>query len=413
MAGDQKPTTQSRQTAESGARPAQAGSLTAQPSDKGLVIEGFYPANIVRMRDGSLITENGWHSTDAGRTWRKDPGFRKTGLGLLRLPNAELGIYFVDKWNMATALGNDTNNWYFCWSADEGKTWSNPVQITLPGLTMGLFGTVFCLRDGRVLLVTYSQFIASRFDKRGGSWGAYKGVRFQTETEGHFPVAEVCRVYYSDDNGRHWKASDGWIMGWRDNRWTDAFTEACGVELKDGRILLMGRALTGRLYQAFSDDRGYSWWPGAHPTALMSSYSPCRIARLPKTGDILCVWNQLSRSEIRRGLRRCRLSCAVSRDEGQTWEHFKNIEAIKSLDATAHLPPDPDMTPVLGDDEVGEVPDDFAVFHYPSISVVGNEVFVSYARNEAQVVRNKEGKPSVSYRGGARTRILPADWFYG
>jgi len=202
---------------------------------------------------------------------------------------------------MTTALGNAMNNWFFRWSSDEGATWSNPAKITLDGLTQGLRGTAINLSDGkRTILFTYSQFLGSRFDKRGCSWGTLKGVRFQTETEGHFPLAEVARAYYSDDNGRNWKACDGWIMGWRETeKITDAFTEPDAVELKNGHILCMGRTLTGRLYQAVSDDKGHSWWPGAQPMALMAPYSPGRICRLPKTGDLMALLNQHSRAEIR------------------------------------------------------------------------------------------------------------------
>ena len=389
------------------------GTATAADAD-GVTLDGFYPATIVQLEDGSLITESGMQSTDRGRSWKKSPTFKPVGnKGLLRLPNGELGA-FQGSWGMKEALGNATNHWDFRWSADEGQSWSEPVRITLPGLTMGLAGTMFALRDGkRIMVVTYSQFLGSRFDKRGASWGSYKGVRFQTETEGHFPLNEVCRVYYSDDNGRTWQPCDGWIMGWRDKRWSDALTEGDAVELKDGRIMLIGRTLNGRLYQAFSPDRGHSWWPGAEPMELSASYSPGRICRLPKTGDLLVVWNQLSRAETRKGFRRSRLSCAVSKDEGKTWAHFKNLEAIESLAGVTRVPPDPDFTPVWGDDEVGKMPEDFAIFHYPRISVVDNEVFISYMVGPYELQSDKDGKPTeVRPRQKGRTRILSVEWFY-
>jgi len=399
---------------EAGGAAAKGKAPTAAPSNgDGITLNGFNPATIVELRDGSLITESGMQSTDRGRTWKKSPTFKPAGnKGLLRLPNGELGA-FQGSWGMKEALGNATNHWYFRWSADEGRSWSEPVQITLPGLTMGLAGTMLALRDGkRIMVVTYSQFLGSRFDKRGASWGSYKGVRLQPATAGPFPLNEVCRVYYSDDNGRTWKPCDGWIMGWRDRRWSDAITEADGVELKDGRIMVIGRTLNGRLYQAFSPDRGHSWWPGAQPMELAASYSPGRICRLPKTGDLLVVWNQLSRAEIRKGFRRSRLSCTVSKDEGKTWVHLKNIEAIESLASLTRVPPDSDFTPVWGDDEVGELPEDFALFHYPRISVVGNEVYISYLVTTYGIQNDKDGKPAVRPRSSSRTRILPVEWFY-
>lgn len=420
--------------------------FTAVPDPRGgITVEEMYPANIVTMADGSLMTERGMHSTDGGRTWQRSETFvsvnsaisRRTShskddetsmhesesfaqseaLGLVMLPaddahpHGELGSYYADKWTMETALGNDTNNWFFHWSANEGRTWSEPVQMTLPGLTMGLDGTMFALRDGRMLLVTYSQFLGSRFDKRGKSVGLYKGIPVDTETEGHFPLAEASRVYYSDDRGRSWQANDGWIMAWRDRRWNEALTECSGVALKDGRIMLMGRTLTGRVFDVHSDDRGHSWWPAAQPSELMSSYSPGRLARIP-TGDLLFVWNQVSREEIRKGFRRSRLSSAISQDEGQTWGHFKNLEAVACLADTTYIPPDPDMSPLWGDDEVGDLPDDFGLWHYPKISVVGEEVFVSYAWSQYEAGTDADGNPKVNIKSGSRMRILPAEWFY-
>lgn len=388
--------------------------LQARPGEGGLQIEGFDPANIVALKDGSLMTEGGWQSADRGRSWSRSQTFKMPpgmpeSLGLVRLPNGELGTYYADQSSLETALGNETNNWFFRWSADEGKTWSPPMKITLDGLTLGLKGTIKVLSSGRIILATYSQFIGSGFSKRGRSMGSYRGHPFDVETEGHFPASEACRVYYSDDNGRHWQASDGWIMGWRQKQViTDTFTEGDAVELADGRILMIGRSLTGRLYQAFSPDKGHSWWPGAGPTELMSSYSPARICRLPKSGDLMVLWNQVSREEIRKGLRRSRLSTAVSNDGGKSWHHFKNLEAIDSLAGVSKVPTDPDISPVVGDDQVGAVPEDYAIFHYPSISAVGDEVFISYATDRFSVGANGD----VQAIPGSVTRILPEEWFY-
>jgi hypothetical protein len=384
----------------------------SKENKQGILLDGFHFASIVRLNDGSLITERGQRSTDSGRSWRKSETFHPAGdKGLLRLPNGELGAY-DGKWSLDAALGNDTNHWEFRWSADEGKSWSKPVQITLPGLTMGLQNTMFAMKSGRLVLATYSQFIGSRFDKRGASSGTYHGVRMKTETEGHYPIFEAGRVYYSDDNGRKWKASDGWIIGWRDDKWSDGFTEPCGAELKDGRLLLLARTPIGRIDRAISDDGGRSWWPGAKPTDLMSSYSPCCVARLPKTGDLVVIWNQLSRAEIRKGLRRCRLSSAISKDDGKTWEHFKNIETIQSTAGESHIPPDADLTPVWGGDELGQLPDDFELFHYPNLSVVDDTVFLCYDVIDYKVTTGKNGDQSTTPLSKSRTRILPADWFY-
>src|SRR5262249_1020846 len=108
----------------------------AELADKnGVILDGHYFASIVRLKDGSLIAEDGRHSTDGGRPWRKSDTFHPAGnRALLRLPSGELGAC-QGTWSMDDALGNGSNNWSFRRSADEGKTWSDPVTITLPGLT--------------------------------------------------------------------------------------------------------------------------------------------------------------------------------------------------------------------------------------------------------------------------------------
>jgi hypothetical protein len=263
------------------------------------------------------------------------------------------------------------------------------------------------------VLFTYTPLIGGGYDRRGQSVGTYRGVRFVTETEAHFPQEEACRVYYSDDNGRRWTPNDGWIIGWRDRRYSDALTEPTGIELSNGNLLLLARTERGCVYRAESDDRGATWWPGARPTALCSSYSPGVVFRLPRTGDLGFVWNQLSRPEILRGLRRSRLSSAVSLDEGRTWTHFKNLAAIASLADRSYLPPEDSFEPVWGADDVGKLPDDFRAFNYARVSVVGDLVFVGY-EELAPVVETDpvEGTRHVADKVHKFTRVFSPNWFY-
>jgi|GEM_PF-2846105 BNR/Asp-box repeat. len=400
---------------------------------KGLFIGNFYPNSIVKLNDGKLLTATGQYSLDNGRSWSKRGTVIKGGnnslYGLLRLPDGGLGCYYSEGEGMDAALGNASNNWYFRRSDDEGRTWSQPVKITIDGLTMGLVNTMFALKDGRLVLVTYSQFL-SPMKRWGASWGTYKGLRVKTETEGHFGQMEVVRVYFSDDCGREWKACDGWVLGFRGGfeKWVDSFVEANGVELNDRRILLMGRSLVGRMYASVSSDRGESFGY-AGPTGLMTSDSPGALARLPN-GDLLFVWNQISREENRRGLRRSRLSSAISKDEGATWLHHKNIFSIGILSDRRFVPEDPVMTPIAGDDEVGELPDDFELWHYPVINIVNGEIYLSYLNGKYEIRRLDEGEDPDKCPGAydefefgkdgsypkwlssGDTLILPVDWFY-
>ena len=149
-------------------------------------------------------------------------------------------------------------------------------------------------------------------------------------------------MYYSDDAGSTWLRSHGEISvklveGGHIYAYSD-FVEPAAVELHDGRVLCFGRTRLGQLYQSFSDDQGLTW-SEAEPTSLASSYSPASLKTIPETGDILCVWHQTSGQEIADGLGRMRMSCAVSKDDGESWTHFNNLE---SLDDTTRIEPEAD-----------------------------------------------------------------------
>ncbi|HRE51381.1 MAG TPA: sialidase family protein, partial [Flavitalea sp.] len=127
--------------------------------------------------------------------------------------------------------------------------------------------------------------------------------------------------YYSDDNGLSWKASEAVP----DN--TDIITQEPGVvELKDGAVLMIIRASGGAQQLSFSKDKGQSW---SHIEAsnIPSPISPATIRRIPKTGDLLLVWNDNGASGpgYFKGAR-TPLTIAISKDEGKTWMRKKNIE---------------------------------------------------------------------------------------
>ena len=402
-----------------------AVSLPDEPG--GLLIENFKPATIVELADGTWLTEQGQRSDNLGRSWSApDPAFQmgyQTN-GIIRLADNELGICYGDvpHWdetkegpkNFSTlrkvALGHETNNWLFRRTADEGKTWSVPVKISLDGCTLGRQGTMIRLGSGRLVVATFSQFLP-RESLWGGTYATYRGKRFCTEREGHFGAMEASRVYSSDDNGRSWLPNDGWIIGFREGseRWTDTFTEPNIVEIEDGRIFMIGRTLVGQLFSCESRDAGKSW-SYARPTGLMSSYSPGRLVRLPETGDLLLIWNQLSREETRRGFRRSRLSSAISKDNGKTWTNFKNLAAIKCLADRSYIPPDPVMTPVWADEEIGEIPDDFEMWHYCRATVMGDEIFLGHSHNV--LYDDGPGEEGKEYKSDSRTWIIPVQWFY-
>ena len=87
------------------------------------------------------------------------------------------------------------------------------------------------------------------------------------------------------------------------------------------------RTDSGFQHLSYSNDRGMTW-SHIEPSTIHSPVSPASIARIPSTGDLLLVWNNNKvKEEGWHGGARTPLTIAVSKDEGRTWHHIKNIES--------------------------------------------------------------------------------------
>src|SRR4029079_19349751 len=64
----------------------------------------------------------------------------------------------------------------------------------------------------------------------------------------------------------------------------------------------------------------------AEPSEIKSPLSPASIKRIPKTGDLLMVWNDHSQIDDSLKGKRTPLSVAISRDDGKTWEKSKTLD---------------------------------------------------------------------------------------
>jgi len=125
--------------------------------------------------------------------------------------------------------------------------------------------------------------------------------------------------YYSDDEGKTW--NPGNLVPNPD----DVKLQEPGiVELKNNRVMLFCRTDKGVQYMSFSDDGCKSWTP-IEPGIIKSPLSPASIKRIPKTGDLLLVWNNNGVDEKGRG-NRTPFNVAISKDEGKTWIKTKTLE---------------------------------------------------------------------------------------
>ena len=125
--------------------------------------------------------------------------------------------------------------------------------------------------------------------------------------------------------------------------------------------MLMRRGIGGQ-YESLSKDGGQSWSEPV-PTPLVGTAAPVSISRVPKTGDLLAVWNRNLGAAHRNPL-----TAALSKDEGETRIHVRNIE---------------------------DAPDD--AWAYPAVTWVKDQALITY----------------FNYKGGLslKLKILPVDWF--
>lgn len=389
------------------------------PPPPGVVeIVGLEFHSLVELKDGSLLANNGQRSTDGGLTWSEPRSFGEgiEGIGLIRLQSGRLAL-----------TGNT-----ICFSEDEGKTWGQSVEI-FPKVVAG-DGTVLFqvheygdsmiqLSSGRLIYAPYISYNGDHpafLYEDASSYGTWRGQRYQVEGHGHYPEIYVSIVTYSDDEGKTWKIAKGnqgrknALMGWFDaegnvtgHRGVTGFGETTAAETADGRVLLFGRPLVNRVVYTTSSDGGETW-SAVQPTQLANSISPPRLRRIPLTGDLLCIWNQVSREEIQRGYRRGRLSSAISKDGGASWENFKTIEVSEGLEDIDRIAPEYPIKMVRARDDVGPLPDGWSYFHYSNVRFVGDKVFLKYPRGGPRLgvaEQNLKKQDQI-------LRIYPLDWFY-
>jgi len=259
-------------------------------------------AAIIPLKDGTLLlgwTEfyasdgadhgpariSGKISTDGGLTWgekytlvENDGGRNVMEVNFLRLTTGEIALFYVKKNTESTDCRIMMRT-----SADEGRTWINPKQLSPSGKYTGLTnGRSIRLRSGRILLEAWE--------------GGYS----------------YCVL--SDDDGKTWRDSQHIKpVGGK------CYEPAC-VELKDGKVLMLMRTELGGQFKSISSDGGETW---SDPviTPLTGTAAPVSISRIPKTGDLLAIWTHNPSSQKRNPL-----TSAISKDEGETWEHFNNLE---------------------------------------------------------------------------------------
>lgn len=263
-------------------------------------------------------------SSDNGDTWSEhdtvlvpnEGGCNVMSVSLLRLLDERIALFYMLK------NGLDDCRTHMRVSADEAKSWSEPVRcIPAPGYFVVNNDRIIQLRTGR--LVVPAAF--HRNKKKPDGKGDYAA----------FDSRGIAMFFLSDDGGGTWRESRDWLA--LPERSASGLQEPGAMELKDGRVYAYCRTGLECQYEMFSED-GCETWTRPGPSRFKSPCSPLSIKRIPKTGELLAVWNDHA---PRWGLRRKKLvdgwvkdsswgrtplAAAVSRNDGKTWTRRKLIE---------------------------------------------------------------------------------------
>ena len=373
-------------------------------------------------------------STDGGRSWGDpftlvDGSGSKVSLGkVIRLASGRLaGLGSRRGQSFGGVEGGAQLQYLLRVSEDEGRTWSEPRAVKLPEERYHVKfnrDAMIQLRTGRILVPMCNYFgkvpeydFAARPFLSQGLWGSH--------------------LFFSDDEGLTWdRTHDDVVVHMADSGGADTFAtfvEPAAVELGDGEVMMVGRTRLGQLFQSISSDGGLSWSVPA-PMGLTASYAPAEIVRIPPTGDLLIAWNQVSRSEVRDGLGRHRLTVAISADAGRTWGNHKNLYALDDANYLAPEAPQPTLPGEhwikygtgavawqfdagigkvgtrgdVGAENVYVLPEDDQRYHrrpaslrtcYPRICVTEGHVLVSYQMGKPGPITNARD-------------IFPVEWLY-
>ncbi len=272
--------------------------------------------DLITRQDGSLLLVwtdyfqgKGWDrsparlsaktSSDGGRTWgqpwtavdsdRDSAGGNVMSVSLVRARSGDLLMAHHGQTREMKAKGMLLRR-----SADDGRTWSEPIRITPDtGNVHAANNACFRrLRGGRILL-SCREYI--------------DGVRQ--------PYA-----LYSDDDGQTWQAGELVPAAdlTPDQIRRQNINEPSVAEIPDGRLIMMMRSVAGGHFFACSSDQGQTW-SKPYLSPLRGIVAPPHINSIPGAGDLLAIWS--------RGLtERSPLHAAISRDGGQTWGPVKLLD---------------------------------------------------------------------------------------
>lgn len=309
------------------------------------------------------------YSSDEGDTWSEPTVvLEKDELAdnimspsLFRMPNGELGMVYLRKERKYPTDDPGSENGIICMplfrtSADEGKTWSEPIDCGVEDGYYCVINDAACVtRTGRILIPI-----------------AHHGICYATpQISGNLSAAGTVKLLFSDDCGRSWQTLP---HTFRSPFPEDAFglAEPGIYEHENGDLWMWCRTPYGHQYQSHSTDGGATWSPVIPNFHFTSPDSPMRVKTVG--GYTVAVFNPLpynclrTDNSIRGNTKRTPFVCAVSTDDGRDFDSTGKAGmsgALKDFQSLCYLLED-DYKDSYCYPSILEVKDGFLVAYYHS-----------------------------------------------
>ena len=261
-------------------------------------------------------------SKDCGKSWSEKQVVWSDGRNTCGNPcpvvDQDTGrIWLMMTWNFGGDHGDDIVRWeskdvrkpYVCYSDDDGKTWSTPVDISETARK----------DDWRWYATGPGNGIQIQKGKYKGRL-VFPANHSYTETRGDvFRMADKygygSHVIYSDNHGKSWKISESITPG---------CNESTVAELSDSRLMMNMRSYNGKKYRAlsFSSDGGVTWSPVEHDQTLIERVTQASLISYHQDDKHLLIFsNPANQNES------FNLTIRVSRDDGRTWPIARQVHA--------------------------------------------------------------------------------------
>jgi sialidase-1 len=247
-------------------------------------------------------------------------GMNSLSPALRRLPNGEIGMAF--SYRMSTKVASRR----FSTSADEGRTWSEPVVVSdgSDSYMTGCNDRLTVHSSGRLLAPLHC---SDDWDKH------------------HLHV----KTSWSDDNGRTWATTKTRLelpfVRWPENAGQtqrrislESGPHEPGIaERADGSLLMTMRTPMGTQFFSESFDRGETWTK-PRSLELTSPLAPANLTRIPGTNKLLMVWTPNYESDAPMMGKRNTIMVCVSEDGGRSWPHAKRKILLYDPDKSTDYP---------------------------------------------------------------------------